>query len=155
MRARALIARILVDSSHLVASFAVGSTVAGLALFLPFHVEHLLQANAPQRFVPDTLARLGVERAVVFASNVGPVGSGESWALFPPIPPPGLDEPLIYLQRAKDERRSVQLWRRHFPDRQAFVLELSAGRRRLRQLLPYTATGPALLPQDSPSHPGP
>lgn len=120
--------------ARLVGAVAVASTVTSVALFLPFELDRLHTLARPQRFAPDELAARGIQRAVVFTASV--VEPGDSWALWPPLPSPDLDDAVIYLRKKKVPEANVAFWKRHFPDRAAFVLEVGEGRRRLRPLAP-------------------
>jgi hypothetical protein len=104
-----------------------------IVMFLPFQVAWLSQVSKPQRFVPDVLVQRGVARALVFSTNVVAT-DGESWAMFPPPPSPGLDDAVIYVRPRKTSAANLAFWRKHFPDRAAFVLDVERGVRELRPL---------------------
>ncbi len=118
------------------ASMAIASVAAAAVMFLPFQLAWLSDVSRPQRFTPDTLVSREVKRALVFSMNVTRL-RGATWALWPPPPSPGLDEPIVYVRRAHGANRHramYDFWQRYFPDRRAFVLEEGNGPLVLREL---------------------
>lgn len=122
-------------TEHWVSAAAVASCVAAATMFAPVELQALERGTAVRRLVPDHMARLGVERALVFANELTAPWTGETWALAPPPPSPRLDDRILYVRRIGTPADQVELWQRRFPDRSPWVVELVGGRATLRPLV--------------------
>lgn len=105
-----------------VAVAAVASTLAGWLLFVPVAGGAAARGAAARTLVADKLAEAGVERALVFTDQLVPATQALTWAYYPPVPSPRLDDPILYLRwpPGAGEEKLRELSRRRFPDRRAF-----------------------------------
>jgi hypothetical protein len=115
------------DASFAACLLAAGALVSA-ALFLPPRVAALSRMAAAQELLPGLLARANVGRALVFHAGAVPSETQLSWAYSPRHNSPSLDDDVLYLrlQPFAGVERNVELWRRRFPDRAAWVFTWTA-----------------------------
>jgi hypothetical protein len=119
--------------------------VAGLVVcgstFLPLKLQDLSRFAAARRTLPALLHQHGVQRALVFHTQVVPSWTELGWAYYPPINSPGLDDDVLFARLpfgADGLARSVEFWQRRHADRQAWVhLWLPGEGPRLLPLMAY------------------
>jgi hypothetical protein len=106
------------------AAALIALTLVNVSLFLPFKLGDVSRAAYHQQQVFRDLRRKGVRHAVVFHRTIVPPSLGLSWAYFPPPNSPTLDDDVLFClmpQGADRLQRTVEFWKRRFPDRQAWL----------------------------------
>lgn len=115
--------------ASLAACLLAAGTLVSATLFLPARVAALSRMAAAQELLPGLLARANAGRALVFHRGSVPSETRLSWAYYPRHNAPALDDDVLYLRlQPFDGRveRNVELWRRRFPDRSAWVFTWTA-----------------------------
>jgi hypothetical protein len=104
--------------------------VVSLTMFLPPKLQDLRRMGEAQLAVDRLIARQGVGHALVFHQTVVPYWTRLSWAYFPRINSPSLDDDVLFmlLQRKDGLFANVEFWRRRFPDRTAWYFGYLEGR---------------------------
>jgi hypothetical protein len=93
-----------------------------MALFLPFKLADVSRSAYWQQEVFRQIRRKGVHHALVFHRTIVPAWL--SWAYFPPPNSPRLDDDVLFVfmrYGADHVPEMLDLWQRHYPDREAWV----------------------------------
>ena len=129
------------------AAFLLAATVVSVTLFLPSRVADLRRMGAAQGIVDDVIRDMGVGHALVFHESVVPWWTRLSWAYFPRINAPDLDDDVLFLLLQRDHglQENVEFWKRRYPDRSAWYFGYFEGRPMLVPLEQFVhgAAGPA------------
>jgi hypothetical protein len=106
------------------ASLLLAGCLVDLTLFLPFRLADLARNGQAQQVVTDLIEHKRLRHALVFHRMVVPPELGLSWAYFPRPNSPSLDDDILFLQLQTGPggvSRTVEFWRRRYPDREAWV----------------------------------
>jgi hypothetical protein len=132
------------------AAFLIAATIVTVALFLPSRLADLRRMAAAQTVVDDVVSEMGLHHALVFHESVVPWWSRRSWAYFPRINAPALDDDVLFVlfQRDLGLQDNVEFWKRRYPDRSAWYFGYFEGRPRLVPLQAFVqgAAGAAAAP---------
>jgi hypothetical protein len=112
------------------AALIVSATIVSGTLFLPSRLTDLRRMGAAQNLVDDMIREKGIGRALVFHESVVPWWTHASWAYFPRINSPAMDDEILFvlLQRATLLEENVDFWKRRFPERSAWYFGYLDGR---------------------------
>jgi hypothetical protein len=85
--------------------------------------------GAAQNLVGDLIRDRGVGNALVFHESVVPGWTRLSWAYYPRINSPALDDDVLFvlLQRAHGLQENVEFWKRRYPARSAWYFGYFEG----------------------------
>lgn len=111
------------------AALVAAALVSGL-MFVPPKLRDLWRAAEAQTQLPRLIAAHEVKHAVVFHLGVAPPWTSSTWAYFPRCNSPRLDDDVLYLWISFEPqayRRSLELWRRRYPDRTAWFYSVVRG----------------------------
>jgi hypothetical protein len=125
-----------VPRREMAAALVAGLVVSG-RMFIPPKLRDLSRAAEAQRELPRVIAAHQVRHAVVFHLGLAPPWTGSTWAYFPRCNSPKLDDEVLLLWMPLEPqgyRRSVELWRRRFPDRTAWFFSVLHGQALLTPL---------------------
>jgi hypothetical protein len=119
-------------------------------MVLPPKRVDLRRMGEAQRVVHRLIAQQGVRHALVFHRTVVPTWTRLSWAYFPRMNAPSLDDEVLFLSlQYKDGlAANVELWQRRFPDRTAWYFGYLDGRPTLMplaQLVERATRDPGIL----------
>jgi hypothetical protein len=130
------------------AALLLASSLVSVTLFLPPRMADLRRMGAAQTVVDDAIREKGVGNALVFHESVVPWWTRLSWAYFPRINGPGLDDDVLFvlLQRDQGLQENVEFWKRRYPERSAWYFGYLGGRATLVPLEAFVngATGAAM-----------
>lgn len=107
---------------------ALAASVVGATMFVPLQLEAVAVGAATRNVVYDELEKSGADRALIFTNAVVYPGSAVTWANYPDNPSPRFDERWLFVRvpLLPDPRPTmIELWRRQFPERRAFVFAVS------------------------------
>jgi dolichyl-phosphate-mannose-protein mannosyltransferase len=126
-------------SAGSLAALLLAAQVANLTLFLPSRLADLRRMGAAQNLVDEMIHDKGASRALLFHEGVVPWWTRSSWAYYPRINSPGLDDDVLFvlLQRAHGLQENVEFWKRRYPERSAWYFGYSAGGPMLVPLEPF------------------
>jgi hypothetical protein len=112
------------------AALLVAATIVSVTLFLPSRLADLRSMGAAQNVVDDLIRDRGVGQALVFHESVVPWWGRLSWAYYPRVNAPGLDDEVLFvlLQRDHGLQENVEFWKRRYPDRSAWYFGYFEGR---------------------------
>lgn len=135
--AHELATRALVVGTRRFAALATAAAMAGfsvtaIVLFVPARLRDLARMGAAQRVAPDLVRQESAGRpALVFHEGTVPPWTRLSWAYFPPVNPPSLQGPVLYVRAVRsptgDLAPSVDFWRRRYPERAAWFFVWPPG----------------------------
>jgi len=133
------------------AAVLIAGAIVNLTMFLPYKLADLHRMGSAQR-LPLQMARAqGLRHALVFHRGVVPPWTGRSWAYFPRCNSPSLDDDLLFLRAQFSPETglepTLELWRRRFPDREAWYFGYFEGEPRLVPLESLAAPPAAPLPE--------
>ena len=125
-------------SAGSLAALLLASTIVSVTLFLPSRLADLRRMGAAQNLVTDMIRERGIGHALVFHEGIVPWWMRQSWAYYPRINSPALDDDVLFvlLQRSAGLQENVEFWKRRYPDRGAWYFGYSEG-------------GPMLVPLES------
>ncbi|MFK7988548.1 MAG: hypothetical protein AB8I08_21190 [Sandaracinaceae bacterium] len=134
----------LKDRGRWVGALALAGFLVGAVTFWPV-VWRAISAGASQRAA--VLDRLPERDVLVFANLLMRPEESRSWAVYPPVPGPALNDPRVFLRvdtQPGGTARAWQLWRARFPDRRAFFFApLPGGRFAFTEWDPAAPPGPS------------
>jgi Dolichyl-phosphate-mannose-protein mannosyltransferase len=107
---------------------AVAATLVGAATFAPIQLGAVAVGAATRNVAYNLLEETKADRALVFANAMLWPESAVSWAYFPDNPSPRFDDRWLFVRipDLPDPRpQMIAFWRKHFPDRRAFVFAVS------------------------------
>jgi hypothetical protein len=107
---------------------AVAATIVGAATFAPIEIGAIAVGAATRNVAYDLLEETKAERGLVFANAMVYPESAVSWAYFPDNPSPRFDDRWLFVRipNVPDPRpKMIEFWRKHSPDRRAFVFAVS------------------------------
>jgi hypothetical protein len=108
-------------------------------MFLPVVLGNASRMAAAQLVLPRMVREAGLRHALVFQQFAVPPWLGLSWAYFPRVNSPRLDDDILYVHPLLGSReraeRNLEFWRRRYPDRSAWFFG-------------YEGTVPRLVPLD-------
>ncbi|MGE0453374.1 MAG: hypothetical protein AB7O37_00645 [Vicinamibacteria bacterium] len=110
--------------TSLAACLLAAGALASATLFLPARVAALSRMAEAELLLPSLVARANAGRALVFHRGSVPSETQLSWAYYPRHNSPSLDDDVLYLRLQPFDghvERNVELWRRRYPDRSAWV----------------------------------
>jgi hypothetical protein len=112
------------------AALLLAATIVSVTLFLPSRLADLRSMGAAQNVVDDLIRDRGVGQALVFHESVVPWWGRLSWAYYPRVNAPGLDDEVLFvlLQRDHGLQENVEFWKRRYPDRSAWYFGYFEGR---------------------------
>jgi 4-amino-4-deoxy-L-arabinose transferase-like glycosyltransferase len=116
---------------------AVAATLIGACMFAPLPLHAVATGAATRRVVYDLLEKAQAEHALIFSNAAVYPKSAVTWAYFPDNPSPQFDDPWLFVRvpTTPDMRqRMVEFWRKHFPNRRAFVFAMAADGPRFSEL---------------------
>jgi hypothetical protein len=118
---------------------ALAATLVGSMMFEPLQLEAIAVGAATRNVVYDELEKSGADKALIFTNAVVYPQSYATWANYPDNPSPGFDDRWLFVRVpvVNDPRPPmIELWRRRFPDRRAFVFAVGKESPVLRELGP-------------------
>jgi hypothetical protein len=145
-------------SAGSLAALLVAAEVASVTLFLPSRLADLRRMGSAQNRVNEMIRDQGIGHALVFHEAVVPWWTRASWAYYPRINSPGLDDDVLFmlLQRANGPGENVEFWKRRYPDRSAWYFGYFDGGPMLVPLEAFVrsaAPGALATPAGNPSAP--
>jgi hypothetical protein len=121
-------------------ALVLSGTLVSAAMFLPVVLANVRRMADAQLVLPRMLREAGQRRALVFHQFAVPPWLGLSWAYFPPVNSPRLDDDVLYVRPlggGPDRiERNLEFWRRRYPDRPAWFFG-------------YRGTVPQLVPLET------
>lgn len=123
----------LLGSPAAVSALTIAGTVVSLTVFLPSRLADLGRMGAAQNEVERLLQRQEVASALVFHEGVVPWWTLRSWAYYPRVNAPALDDDVLFvlLQRRNGLGENVEFWKRRYPGRSAWYFGYVHGQPRL------------------------
>jgi 4-amino-4-deoxy-L-arabinose transferase-like glycosyltransferase len=120
-------------------TLVLSATLVGATMFLPVVLGNASRMAAAQLVLPRMVREAGLRHALVFQQFAVPPWLGLSWAYFPRVNSPRLDDDILYVHPLLGSReraeRNLEFWRRRYPDRSAWFFG-------------YEGTVPRLVPLD-------
>ncbi|MGH9887571.1 MAG: hypothetical protein ACREBE_18720, partial [bacterium] len=104
----------------------LAATLVNLTLFLPPRLQDLRRMARAQDTVTDLVVQAGQSPSLVFHNGTVPPWTRLSWAYFPRVNSPALDDRVLFLRLPPDPGRvpaALDLWRGRYPERAAFYFE--------------------------------
>jgi hypothetical protein len=104
----------------------LAATLVNLTLFLPPRLQDLRRMALAQHAVTDLVARTNQSPSLVFHNGTVPPWTRLSWAYFPRVNSPTLDDRVLFLRLPPDPGRvpaALDLWRGRYPERAAYYFE--------------------------------
>jgi hypothetical protein len=136
-------------SARRAASFVLAGALVSLTMFVPVKLAILQQMGAAQLALPRLVDRLGLHHALVFNDSAVPGPLALSWAYFPRLNSPALDDDVLYVRFLRSRERiagNPEFWRRRYPDRAAWFFAYFGKTPRLVPLEEFVRTQPASSP---------
>ena len=104
----------------------IGATLCALLLYLPIYLGSLSATAGVARAPYDLVESARLDRAVVFVRSRGALEIAPgSWAYYPEMPSPGLDDPVLYVPDLGEERNRELI--RFLPDRSPHWMGIQNG----------------------------
>jgi hypothetical protein len=92
--------------------------------FIPVQLREIRRSTTIWRSAYQLIEKMTSENVLVFANWMVHPYSDTSWAGYPPPPSPDLDDRVVFVRELGGEEgpaRSIEFWRRRFPDRSAWL----------------------------------
>jgi hypothetical protein len=109
-----------------VLALPIGATLCALLLYLPLYLGSLSAMARVARAPYDLVEAARLDRAVIFVRSRGALEiAPRSWAYYPEMPSPGLDDPVLYVRDLGEERNRDLM--RFLPDRSPHWMGMRDG----------------------------
>ena len=127
----------------------LAGTLVSLAMFVPVKLANLQRMGEAQLALPRLAAQLGLHRVLVFAEVALPGTLGLSWAYFPRVNSPTLDDDILHVRfhpGRDNAARALEFWHRRYPDRTAWFFAYFGRTPRLVPLEEFLKTPATTTP---------
>jgi hypothetical protein len=131
------------------ASLVLAGALVSLTMFVPVKLAILQRMGNAQLALPRLVDAMSLRHALVFNDAAVPGPLALSWAYFPRINSPGLDDDVLYVRFLRGRERgagNLEFWRRRYPDRAAWFFAYFGQTPRLVPLEEFLKSAVAASP---------